>query len=105
MNFKLKHSGLSICFMFTAIVGHSQVLKTMKKLPDTGQNTSYTNTFGEDNNYSINVPVFKQVGNGCVLDTITGLAWQMTDGGEMTVENASNYCDTLNLNGNLLVIH
>ncbi len=99
MNFKLKHSGLSICFIFSAIVGHSQVLKTMKKLPDTGQNTSYTNTFGEDNDYSINVPVFKQVGNGSVLDTITGLVWQMTDGGEMTVENASNYCDTLNLNG------
>ena len=31
------------------------VVRTIKKLPDTGQNTSYTNTFGEDNDYTINL--------------------------------------------------
>lgn len=82
-----------------AVSIQAQVMKTMKKLPDSGQNTSYTNTFGEDNDYQLNAPGFKLVGSGSVLDTITGLVWQMTDGGEMTVENAVIYCDTLKLNG------
>ncbi|PHX92477.1 MAG: hypothetical protein CK532_02490 [Flavobacteriales bacterium] len=28
-------------------------------MPDSGQNTSYTNTFGEDNDYSINIQKFR----------------------------------------------
>ena len=70
-------------------------VKTMKRLPDTGQNTSYTGTFGEDNDYSINTPFFIDNGNGTVTDTITGLIWQKSDGGEMTIENAITYCSNL----------
>lgn len=80
--------------------GKSQSIeKTMLRLPDTGETISYTNTFGEDSDYSINPPFFIKNGNGTVTDTVTGLMWQQTDGGEMTVENAKIYCDTLSLAG------
>jgi len=75
------------------------VSKTMLRLPDTGQTTSYTSTFGEDNDYTIYSPYFTLNGNGTVTDTITGLMWQQTDGGEMTIENATTYCSTLTLAG------
>jgi len=75
------------------------VKKTMLRLPDTGESTSYTNTFGEDHDYNINTPFFKIHGNGTLADTVTGLMWQQTDGGEMTIENARIYCDTLTLGG------
>lgn len=72
------------------------VVRTIKKLPDTGQNTSYTNTFGEDNDYSINLQKFS-VKNGIVVDSVTTLMWQQADGGEMLFDNAKNYCDTFTL--------
>ncbi len=75
----------------------SQVV--MKKLPDTGQTTSYTSTFGEDADYSINIPSFTANGDGTVIDNTTGLMWQQTDGGEMSIEKATVYCDTLTLAG------
>ncbi len=73
--------------------------KTMIRLPDTGEITGYTATFGEDADYLINTPFFINNGNGTVTDTITGLMWQKTDGGEMIIENARIYCDTLSLAG------
>jgi hypothetical protein len=85
------------------IVAHfsfgQSINKTMLRLPDTGQNTSYTNTFGEDADYDINTPFYLLNGNGTVTDTVTSLMWQQTDGGEMTIENAQLYCDTLTLGG------
>lgn len=39
------------------------------------------------------------VENGTGLDTTTSLMWQLTDGGEMTWEQAQKYCDTLTLGG------
>lgn len=68
-------------------------------LPDTGQTTSYTTTYGEDNDFIINSPSYTDNGNGTITDNITGLMWQKEDGGEMTFENASAYCLTLNLGG------
>ena len=83
-----------------SIIGYAQtVVKTMLRLPDTGQNSSYTNTFGEDNDFNINIPFFIINGDGTVTDTITGLMWQQADGGEMTIENAVTYCSTLTLAG------
>ncbi len=75
------------------------VSKTMKRLPDTGQVNSYTTTFGEDSDYQIFPPAFIVNGNGTVTDTVTGLLWQRSDGGEMTIENAVLYCDSLSLAG------
>jgi hypothetical protein len=88
---------LSILF---TVIGYSQsVVKTMLRLPDTGQNSSYTSTFGEDNDYNINNPYFIIHGDGTITDTITGLMWQQIDGGEMTIENAITYCGALTLAG------
>ncbi len=87
----------AILFSFEA---YSQaVIQTMLRLPDTGQTTSYTATFGEDNDYMIQVPYFLLNGNGTVTDTVTSLMWQQSDGGEMPIENAKAYCDSLTLGG------
>lgn len=75
------------------------VFKTMLRLPDTGQTGNYTSTFGEDSDYLINVPSFINNSSNIVVDTVTGLMWQRTDGGEMTYEAAKIYCDTLTLGG------
>ena len=75
------------------------VLKSMKRLPDTGQNTSYTNTPGEDADYNINPPFYLNNGNGTITDTITGLMWQQVDGGEMTFDKATTYANDLVLGG------
>lgn len=97
----MKFHPLSV-FAIAALLPHfgqaQSVVRTIKKLPDTGQNTSYTNTFGEDNDYSINTEKFS-VKNGIVMDSISTLNWQQTDGGEMLFDNAKNYCDTLTFGG------
>ena len=75
------------------------VLKSMKRLPDTGQTTSYTNSPGEDADYNINPPFYLNNGNGTITDTITGLMWQRVDGGEMTFDKATTYANDLVLGG------
>jgi hypothetical protein len=89
---------LLFCLIIQTAFGQG-IQKTMLKLPDTGQTGDFTPTFGEDSDYNINVPFFIKNNNGTVVDTITGLMWQQTDGGEMTVENARIYADTLTLAG------
>ena len=76
-----------------------EVRKTIKDLPDTGQNTGYTNVPGEDADYSINPPNYTDLKNGIILDNMTGLQWQQTDAGEMTHEQAIMYADTCTLGG------
>ena len=46
-----------------------------RPVPDTGQTQSYTNTFGEDHDYTINPPSYTDLGNGIVRDNVTGLQW------------------------------
>jgi len=54
-------------------------------IPDTGQTQSYTNTFGEDSDYTINPPSYTLNLNpdgsldGTTTDNITGLMWQSSD--------------------------
>lgn len=96
----MKNALLAFSIVISFLTSYGQnVNKTMKRLPDTGETTSYTSTFGEDADYLINAPFFTNNGNGTVTDTVTGLMWQKTDGGEMTIENATIYCDTLTLAG------
>ena len=83
----------------TTIMFAQSITKTIKLLPDTGQNTSYTTVFGEDNDYNINIPSFTNNNTGTVTDNITSLMWQQTDGGEMTIANAIIYADNLVLGG------
>jgi uncharacterized protein DUF1566/putative metal-binding protein len=49
------------------------------RLPDTGQTTSYTDTFGEDSDYHINPLSYIDNGDGTVTDNNTGLMWQQED--------------------------
>jgi len=95
-NFKKYFVFFVVLFSVISINHRSDALY---KLPDTGQTGSYTFTFGEDSDYLINAPSFTNNGNGTVTDNITGLMWQKTDGGEMTVENALSYADNLVLGG------
>ncbi len=69
------------------------------RLPDTGQVISYTDTPGEDADIMINPMSFTDHGNGTITDNVTRLMWQKTDGGEMTIEKAVEYCKTLSLGG------
>lgn len=87
--------GFNICPFYFA----QSFTKSMLHLPDAGQTKSFTSTFGEDNDYSLNMPFYKDNGNGTITDTITGLMWQKMDFGEISFENASKYCDTLTLGG------
>lgn len=90
----------SLLFLLITTLSFSQnVNKTMNLLPDTGQTTSYTATFGEDNDYNINVPSYTNNGNATITDNVTGLMWQQADGGEMTIDNAFIYANNLVLGG------
>jgi hypothetical protein len=82
-------------FMMVGNTFSQSVPKTILLLPDTGQTTSYTATFGEDNDYTINTPSYTNNNDGTITDNITGLMWQQIDGGEMTIDNAHTYCDNL----------
>lgn len=68
-------------------------------VPDTGQLGDYSTIFGEDSDYSINPPTYRDNGDGTVTDRVTGLMWQHTDGGEMTWEQAVSYASGLSLAG------
>src|SRR3989338_5085700 len=73
---------------------------TMLKLPDTGQTTSYTTTYGEDHDYTINPPSYTDNGNGTITDNVTGLIWQKEDDNTTrTWADAGTYCDNLTLGG------
>ncbi|WP_435549928.1 DUF1566 domain-containing protein [Desulfobacterium sp. N47] len=78
------------------------VVETTNKIPDTGQTTSYTNTFGEDSDYNINPQSYTKLdANGNALpdsasqwvmvkDNVTGLIWEnkTDDGG---IHDKDNY--------------
>ena len=74
---------------------------TSGKIPDTGQTTSYTNTFGEDHDYTIHPPSYTVHGNGTVTDNVTGLMWQQQDDDKKRswTDAATVYCDNLELAG------
>ncbi|MCE5228217.1 DUF1566 domain-containing protein [bacterium] len=72
---------------------------SMTALPDTGQTASFTGTFGEDADYTINPPSYTDNGNGTITDNVTGLMWQKADGGEMTFDAATTYSLSLVLGG------
>ncbi len=69
-------------------------------MPDTGQTTSYTTTFGEDHDYTINPPSYTDNGDGTVTDNVTDLLWQKTDDNTTrTWDNAWAYCQGLSPDG------
>ncbi|HOJ89652.1 MAG TPA: DUF1566 domain-containing protein [Saprospiraceae bacterium] len=89
-----------IIFLFVVFVHQLQsqsIKKVLDKLPDTGQSKSYTDTLGEDSDYTINAPELIDNLDGTITDKITGLMWQKADGGEMTHSSALQYADSLTL--------
>lgn len=44
--------------------------------PDTGQSQRYSVVFGDDGDYTINPPSYRDNGDGTVLDRVTRLTWQ-----------------------------
>lgn len=96
----LKKYLTAVCIICKIMFANGQpYLKTMLRLPDTGQSKDYTSTYGEDADYHINNPFYFLNGDGTLTDTVTSMMWQQADGGEMTFENAQLYCDTLTLGG------
>ena len=89
-----------IILLFVVFVHQLQsqsIKKVLDKLPDTGQSKSYTDTLGEDSDYTINAPELIDNLDGTITDKITGLMWQKVDGGEMTHSSALQYADSLTL--------
>ena len=81
------------------IVTGSNITTSAVNLPDTGQIITYTSTFGEDSDYAIHPPAYRNNGDGTISDKVTGRMWQQVDGGEMTWESAAAYAATNNLAG------
>jgi len=68
------------------------------KLPDTGQTLSYTSTFGEDSDYTINPPSYTDNGDGTITDNVTSLIWQKEDDNRNRIwDDANSYCNDLTL--------
>jgi hypothetical protein len=66
-------------------------------VPDTGQTGDYSSTFGEDSDYGPNVHSYTDLGDGIVLDNMTGLLWQQSTAPETyTWQQALDYVDSLN---------
>lgn len=82
--------------------------QAIDRVPDTGQTTSYTDTFGEDSDYNINPPSYTKLdasGNSLpdnatlwtmTKDNVTGLVWEAkTDDGSIhDKDNTYTWCDT-----------
>lgn len=66
-------------------------------LPDTGQTNHFTQTFGEDSDFTGSGPAYVDNGDGTITDRVTGLMWQKTDGGEMSWEKAKDYARNLRI--------
>ena len=80
---------------FTAVTPSPGILK----MPDTNQTASYTTTFGEDNDYTINPPSYADDGD-TIFDNVTTLTWQKQDDGvEKVMSAAITYCANLTLGG------
>ncbi|MCP4755353.1 MAG: DUF1566 domain-containing protein, partial [Proteobacteria bacterium] len=69
-----------------------------QNLPDTNQTSSFTNTFGEDHNYTIDPPAYTDNGDGTITDANTLLMWQKLDAdAAKTWPNAGSFCQSLSL--------
>lgn len=98
--------GTQYCYTISAVdsENHESQQTTQKcgmasgpmHVPDIGQTTSYTNTFGEDHDYSINAPFYTDNGDGTITDNVTGLIWQKQDDGVglYWTDNFNTYCES-----------
>jgi hypothetical protein len=100
---KNKKYNLTAIILYSVIIALALGLPNMAfatPVPDTGQTQSFTNTFGEDSDYTINPHSYTDLGNGIVLDNVTGLEWQQaTAPGTYNWYQAIDYCAGLSLGG------
>ena len=96
-NFYCRKYIILLFVIFVHQLQSQSIKKVLDKLPDTGQSKSYTDTLGEDSDYTINAPELIDNLDGTITDKITGLMWQKVDGGEMTHSSALQYADSLTL--------
>ena len=71
------------------------------KISDTNQTTSYTTTFGEDSDYTINPSSYTDNGDGTITDNVTALVWQKNNSTWLSWDDAHMYCPTLKLGGGI----
>jgi hypothetical protein len=70
------------------------------QLPDTNQTLSFTDTFGEDADYSIHPIGYTDNSNGTITDNNTLLTWEQSDADvNSSWTDALNYCSGLTLGG------
>jgi hypothetical protein len=76
------------------------IVQVSINLPDTGQTRSYTDTFGEDSDYTINPPSYTDNGDGTITDNNTGLMWQKEDDNVLrNWDDSVSYSENLPLAG------
>lgn len=95
---------LSTMLIITMILGFSIFKLNAQetfffKSPDTGQTGDFTQTVGEDSDFSIHSLSYTDNTDGTITDNVTGLMWQKTEGGEMSFDSAIAYCQKLTLGG------
>ncbi|MDD5071144.1 MAG: DUF1566 domain-containing protein [Patescibacteria group bacterium] len=84
------------------IFGLAGIYTGIKTLPDTGQTSSYTATYGEDNDYtsanspSTCNPSFTDNGNGTITDNCTGLMWKKCTEPDTSTTNCAGYVNNVN---------
>jgi len=64
------------------------------RLPDTGQTQSFTTQYGEDSDYTTNVPSLSTNQDGTISDSNTGLLWYVA-GASGSWRHAMDYCAAL----------
>jgi len=101
----------NIFWIFTLIQIIPIVCQAFDQWPDTGQITSYTDTFGEDSDYIGIQQSYTKLGSGgvelsdtatssdgwvMVKDNVTGLIWEVktVDGSIHDKDNTYTWCDT-----------
>jgi len=109
----------NLIWIYSCILIMPVVCQAFDQWPDTGQTYSYTDTFGEDSDYSGIQPSYTKLGSGgvelsdtatassgwmMIKDNVTGLIWEIkTNDGSIndkddtyTWDNANNFITTLN---------
>ncbi|MCP5088816.1 MAG: DUF1566 domain-containing protein [Rhodobacteraceae bacterium] len=81
------------------------------RIPDTGVTSSYSDKskisapskgrafFGQDGQYRISNPSYVNNGDGTITDKVTGLMWEKSMGGKMTLKEAQRKANQSNLGG------